>query len=106
MQLCRTEREAPRPLCRIPRVLRIAAVAIAVFALVGAPAEARVPGRTISGDAILITTPSGWRRAGALSICSDPHQVLALARSRSEEHTSELQSPVHLVCRLLLEKKK
>src|SRR5258708_37899633 len=27
-------------------------------------------------------------------------------RSRSEEHTSELQSPDHLVCRLLLEKKK
>src|SRR5690348_17992514 len=26
-------------------------------------------------------------------------------RGRSEEHTSELQSPVHLVCRLLLEKK-
>src|SRR5690348_18204984 len=29
-----------------------------------------------------------------------------LNRHRSEEHTSELQSPVHLVCRLLLEKKK
>src|SRR5258708_18969725 len=29
-----------------------------------------------------------------------------LSRSRSEEHTSELQSPDHLVCRLLLEKKK
>src|SRR5438876_6599835 len=28
------------------------------------------------------------------------------AYARSEEHTSELQSPVHLVCRLLLEKKK
>src|SRR6266581_9574839 len=27
-------------------------------------------------------------------------------RPRSEEHTSELQSPLHLVCRLLLEKKK
>src|SRR5207244_9781108 len=27
-------------------------------------------------------------------------------RRRSEEHTSELQSPDHLVCRLLLEKKK
>src|SRR5258708_17299909 len=27
-------------------------------------------------------------------------------KSRSEEHTSELQSPDHLVCRLLLEKKK
>src|SRR5438876_8574842 len=29
-----------------------------------------------------------------------------LMENRSEEHTSELQSPVHLVCRLLLEKKK
>src|SRR5690348_18048526 len=31
---------------------------------------------------------------------------MTLAHLRSEEHTSELQSPVHLVCRLLLEKKK
>src|SRR5690348_17416689 len=31
---------------------------------------------------------------------------LRFSVSRSEEHTSELQSPVHLVCRLLLEKKK
>src|SRR2546422_8098783 len=30
----------------------------------------------------------------------------AAAASRSEEHTSELQSRLHLVCRLLLEKKK
>src|SRR5258708_28036864 len=29
-----------------------------------------------------------------------------VVRERSEEHTSELQSPDHLVCRLLLEKKK
>src|SRR5438876_7744157 len=38
-----------------------------------------------------------------------PVQLLAgepELRGRSEEHTSELQSPVHLVCRLLLEKKK
>src|SRR5438876_12441566 len=33
-------------------------------------------------------------------------EVEAGAQFRSEEHTSELQSPVHLVCRLLLEKKK
>src|SRR5687768_18416791 len=32
--------------------------------------------------------------------------VSLLARPRSEEHTSELQSRLHLVCRLLLEKKK
>src|SRR5258708_17878078 len=30
----------------------------------------------------------------------------SLLETRSEEHTSELQSPDHLVCRLLLEKKK
>src|SRR5690348_5852676 len=33
-------------------------------------------------------------------------EVDRIAPARSEEHTSELQSPVHLVCRLLLEKKK
>src|SRR5690348_4704014 len=32
-------------------------------------------------------------------------QGMAQRLRRSEEHTSELQSPVHLVCRLLLEKK-
>src|SRR5947208_6553918 len=32
------------------------------------------------------------------------HAEAVLARFRSEEHTSELQSPDHLVCRLLLEK--
>src|SRR2546422_5875877 len=32
--------------------------------------------------------------------------VLHVVRDRSEEHTSELQSRLHLVCRLLLEKKK
>src|SRR2546422_6293250 len=33
-------------------------------------------------------------------------QLRRAARDRSEEHTSELQSRLHLVCRLLLEKKK
>src|SRR6266487_5231056 len=39
---------------------------------------------------------------------SRPHAAdcVRATASRSEEHTSELQSPVHLVCRLLLEKKK
>src|SRR5256885_3618565 len=35
------------------------------------------------------------------TLCASP-----IARRRSEEHTSELQSPCNLVCRLLLEKKK
>src|SRR5438876_3223829 len=43
-----------------------------------------------------------WRKSGA----EHQPQSRSCARVRSEEHTSELQSPVHLVCRLLLEKKK
>src|SRR5690348_18259084 len=40
-------------------------------------------------------------------VATGPHAHRKLrAATRSEEHTSELQSPVHLVCRLLLEKKK
>src|SRR5258708_39444980 len=37
---------------------------------------------------------------------STPGAIRDLYGRRSEEHTSELQSPDHLVCRLLLEKKK
>src|SRR5207244_8834328 len=37
---------------------------------------------------------------------TDGRQPCRAHRCRSEEHTSELQSPDHLVCRLLLEKKK
>src|SRR5258708_27529606 len=42
-------------------------------------------------------------RANRLAVKATPHHA---AKFRSEEHTSELQSPDHLVCRLLLEKKK
>src|SRR2546429_6071708 len=41
------------------------------------------------------------RSRGSSRACSSP-----ACASRSEEHTSELQSRLHLVCRLLLEKKK
>src|SRR5438876_6036397 len=39
------------------------------------------------------------------ALAARPNVVDARLAARSEEHTSELQSPVHLVCRLLLEKK-
>src|SRR5258708_10670129 len=39
---------------------------------------------------------------GPITVTNSPGSTLKL---RSEEHTSELQSPDHLVCRLLLEKK-
>src|SRR5207244_13599130 len=44
------------------------------------------------------------RRVGARR--DRPRSGWSSIRRRSEEHTSELQSPDHLVCRLLLEKKK
>src|SRR5256884_6182461 len=48
----------------------------------------------------------GWRRLAGHWLLSDYDLALDLGRRRSEEHTSELQSRLHLVCRLLLEKKK
>src|SRR2546422_6270301 len=39
-------------------------------------------------------------------VCFGKHYPPGLSAKRSEEHTSELQSRLHLVCRLLLEKKK
>src|SRR5256885_13091209 len=50
-----------------------------------------------------------FRRAGALRRPAHPSRARGWrprAAGRSEEHTSELQSPCNLVCRLLLEKKK
>src|SRR5207244_11106356 len=45
-------------------------------------------------------------QAAFAEIANDGRERARDHRSRSEEHTSELQSPDHLVCRLLLEKKK
>src|SRR5437764_10097318 len=49
------------------------------------------------------TTSSPSRRREFLRAA--PYRENRCGTSRSEEHTSELQSPMYLVCRLLLEKK-
>src|SRR2546426_5501286 len=46
------------------------------------------------------------QRLGPLAPRGSAKQCAARSQRRSEEHTSELQSPCNLVCRLLLEKKK
>src|SRR2546426_10229172 len=46
------------------------------------------------------------RRRAPASSTPDASPARRLPHRRSEEHTSELQSPCNLVCRLLLEKKK
>src|SRR5207248_6179504 len=56
------------------------------------------------GEAPLVTQVVGSPEQVAGLEVPDPDRVAYL--TRSEEHTSELQSPYDLVCRLLLEKKK
>src|SRR5262245_65850954 len=69
----------------------------------------RPPRSTLFPYTTLFRSPAGPRAAMAgrggrpLGAAADP---AAGHRGRSEEHTSELQSLRHLVCRLLLEKKK
>src|SRR5437879_9561740 len=51
---------------------------------------------------IFVGMETSSTRLGVRSTCRSPGSSFR----RSEEHTSELQSPMYLVCRLLLEKKK
>src|SRR5437763_8722011 len=62
----------------------------------------------LSIDLLVLDAASIFQLMGeARRLYEDPALELSrLDLSRSEEHTSELQSPMYLVCRLLLEKKK
>src|SRR5207244_13360684 len=63
-----------------------------------------IPGFTIVQDETGPTSQGNTGiQLGGMAVVADSNIPTTL---RSEEHTSELQSPDHLVCRLLLEKKK
>src|ERR1017187_10657087 len=62
----------------------------------------RPPRSTLFPYTTLFRSPARRRRRAR----EDGAHVQRASTSRSEEHTSELQSPMYLVCRLLLEKKK
>src|SRR2546422_5599896 len=76
------------------------------------PRSQRAPPGCPRGRLVQADHPDrGGRSRSARSAQTDPPPLLQSAfggqrRGRSEEHTSELQSRLHLVCRLLLEKKK
>src|SRR5215216_1869453 len=63
----------------------------------------RPPRSTLFPYTTLFRSPNQATQSGSIRSFAQP---LLLLVKRSEEHTSELQSPDHLVCRLLLEKKK
>src|SRR5256885_9402871 len=65
-----------------------------------------VPPQSVGGCELLLTCTACNNTAGTkLDAAAKTKEDVRLAL-RSEEHTSELQSPCNLVCRLLLEKKK
>src|SRR2546422_6252507 len=71
----------------------------------------RPPRSTLFPYTTLFRSPRPPSRAHPRGFCGCPSsssrsQEPGVPRPRSEEHTSELQSRLHLVCRLLLEKKK
>src|SRR2546422_4743344 len=59
------------------------------------------------GAYLILSKGRALAKAAQIDALAEKGEALPpLARARSEEHTSELQSRLHLVCRLLLEKKK
>src|SRR2546422_2656329 len=70
---------------------------------------ARIRSATWSSDRPLSDPSSRATKRTAISLATSPAAcppIPSATTKRSEEHTSELQSRLHLVCRLLLEKKK
>src|SRR2546430_10393121 len=68
-------------------------------------AVANMPGTTLSLSGVTTTPPAGSTFV-TIGVFLQIDNVWGRVFSRSEEHTSELQSQSNLVCRLLLEKKK
>src|SRR2546429_7952684 len=66
----------------------------------------RPPRSTLFPYTTLFRSFCSAQAARILAARTGPMPSTSRSRSRSEEHTSELQSRLHLVCRLLLEKKK
>src|SRR5438876_6643839 len=101
MRKCPERKERDRPGERLRRRQRPGKV-IAALRRTGrrAPHDAR--GRVAVRDDGIARLNSGEVVRGVVPDSANGY----VSDLRSEEHTSELQSPVHLVCRLLLEKKK
>src|SRR5258708_24182694 len=77
-----------------------------LFRSFGTVKEAADMGAAAVGATIYFGSEESGRQIVEVAKAFHEAHELGMATVRSEEHTSELQSPDHLVCRLLLEKKK
>src|SRR2546422_7417102 len=98
--------------------MRVASLSICIFFFFNDTATTEIYTLSLH-DALPIFARGDLPRCLAMAACMAAYQatyftavtmtgivLAALISIRSEEHTSELQSRLHLVCRLLLEKKK
>src|SRR5438876_4870457 len=74
--------------------------------LANIPSAPQETAASVTSDFSIYKTIVGDDGRAMTEIPEGPSLPVRRPLQRSEEHTSELQSPVHLVCRLLLEKKK
>src|SRR5947208_4412992 len=86
--------------------LRWSAQALALAAAYFVVAEIGLRYATIGPSISPVWPPTGLAVAALVLLGPGYWPAILVGAIRSEEHTSELQSPDHLVCRLLLEKKK
>src|SRR5438045_6229512 len=70
------------------------------------PRSTLFPYTTLFRSEVVVSENIAQRLTNEFASRFSPGKVYASRAARSEEHTSELQSLRHLVCRLLLEKKK
>src|SRR5207244_10690437 len=103
-----THTTSPPQLALLPYTTPFRSDYQAVFQLEAQVDVAATPGSKPNGSNDTIN-PANTAVTGALASrnsyvgIATPFGALKLGKNRSEEHTSELQSPDHLVCRLLLE---
>src|SRR5574337_2069837 len=94
----------------IRSTLKVAGVCVLFLSLLGCAFGRFYSGSRVSEDRIKEIKPGVTTRQEILEWFGPPQNYLSPSllnqMLRSEEHTSELQSPLNLVCRLLLEKKK
>src|SRR5258708_39497472 len=90
-------------LCSISTLFSDVALSLFFFLMIRRP-----PRSTLFPYTTLFRSAAGHGLYGLAFACRNPQAEITATGEcqRSEEHTSELQSPDHLVCRLLLEKKK